>query len=487
MGILDELQAHQTLDLERDLALGNAERDRDSFKQQLTDERVSHAVTTSRLDQANAEITTKDAELALLRDRIAFCEDNHHPDEPAPDLPLRTPLSALALHSGYGVCQHVNFQTTIYKHQAEILERYGAMHIGEMRSLYAHTLSNFSTAVAAARQHGVKWHATVAAMDSTEAQVRGRIAHMAANTADVIKSIEGVNEPNGDGYDQAKAARTALIQWWIWDEVRKYPSLDHVVVYSCSMHDVNLDNADGAHWAMFANAVVTVGGVTKGRGRDFCHGGAVHGYQAGKPPGQDAKLKQRLSWCRDALGGKPVKVTEMGWTNTTGPKASRVGGAKVTSERASAAYDVQALFVYGWLGIPFLRYEFLDDPNGTKTQTEANFGLWEVVSVEGDPDLTWTPKPVVAPLTAALGWLEDPGAPYSPTQAGLEVVGDVDWQLVQKRDGSTRVYLWNPEPVWDPIAEVDLTPAPAEVKVTDAQGLRTFVVGAQPVPVDVRN
>lgn len=501
--LLDEVDADLARALEeRDTAQaeGRVLRTENEVQAQTLLEQTAKIIAlTEARDALQQRLLLASDRIAELEGAVEFCRANHG-QEQGPQLPLVKPLSALAVHSGYGVCQHVNFQATVYKHQAEVLERYGAMHIGEMRSLYNHKLSGFATAVAAARLAGVKWHATVATMDSTEAQVRDRIRHMAANTADLISAIEGVNEPNGDGFTLADAARAALIQWWIWDEVSRHPELAHVAVYSCSMHDVNLDNSDGRHWLLFADAEVrnSAGTVVLGRGRDFCHGGAVHGYQAGKPPGADAKLDERLTWCRDALRGgrnmrgELVKVTEMGWTNATAPKATRVGGAKVTSERASAAYDVQALFVYGRLGIPFLRYEFMDDPNGAKTQTEANFGLWEVETVEGDPDLTWTAKPVVEPLTAALGWLEDDGEPYAPTVVGVEVAVTagasrvVDWVAVQKRDGSTRLYLWTADPIWDPTAEVDLADQLVEVTVTDAQGQQLVHVGATPVPVDLR-
>lgn len=492
MGIWDALRAEAfRLDAlhERELA---------AAAEKLADEQLGHETTRGELEEARLRIIEQSGQLTLvteerdaLKQRVAFCEANHGGPDPGPELPLVRPLAAAAVHGGYGVCQHVNFQSTVYKHQAEVLERYGAMHIGQMRSIYVPNLSGFGVALAAARQHDVKWHALVAKMDATETQVRNRIRHIAANAADVVVAIEGVNEPNGDGFTAAQAVKAATIQWWIWDEVSRYPELAHVVVYSCSMHDVNLDNSDGRHWQMFANAtVLDETTAIIGRGRDFCHGGAVHGYQGGNPPGLDPKLDQRLAWCRDALAGGRnlrgdlVKVTEMGWTNAV--NKPREGGHKVTSERASAAYDVQALFVYAWLGVPFLRYEFLDDP-GNENVTESEFGFFEVTSIDGDPDSTWTPKAVVAPLTEALAWLEDPGEIYTPTEVGLLVEGDVHWCAVQKRDGSTRVYAWTPAPIWDPGAEVDLEEQLAEVTVTDAGGAHEpITVGARPVAIDVR-
>lgn len=392
-------------------------------------------------------------------------------------LPLVTPMSAKAVHEGYGVCQHVNFQTNnVHIHQAEIMERYGAMNVAQMRSLYVPNLDNFQQAVDGCRAHGVKWNATVAVLGkTTDDQIRSRIKHMAENNADIIGWVEGVNEPNeGTGW----AAEAVRVQKVIFEEVHKYPALAHVRVLSPSMHDVRLDNSNGQHWKDFVNA----------GGAPYVDMVAVHCYPAASTP--DTKRAERVQWVYDAFGpGTPIKFTEWGYTTTLGlPKSSRTGGHKVISADAAAVYDCQAVFDFASRGWELLRYEMMDDPDPSNLETEKNFGLWKVQTVTGNPDTTWVAKPSVQHLTSILGWLKDPGPDYTPIPVRLAVSSSsssLRYHVVQKRSGATRVYLYRYGAVWDPDAEAPITLAKISVTVTDSSGSRVVEVGPQPVAVDI--
>ena len=384
------------------------------------------------------------------------------------------PLAAQAVHEGYGVCQHVNFQTSVYQHQAAIMERYGQMAVAQMRSLYVPGLANFDDAVEGARRHGVRWNATVATVDTTQAEIEERIAHMAANTADLIGWVEGVNEPNkGSDWVGPCVER----QQWIQDAVRSHPELDHVVLLGPSMHDVRLANAGGAHWQELADAGIA-------DHMDVC---AVHSYPSASTP--DNRRDERVEWVYDAFGdGYPIKFSEWGYTNTLGPASDRTGGARPISPAASAVYDCQAVLDFANHGWEVVRYEFLDDPDEGSLDTESNYGLWEVGSTDGDPDLTWTPKPVVAPLTELLRSLRDPGETYSTTSVllGVDAPGDVRTCVTQKRDGTTTLWLWRHVEIWDPDSEVDLDPGTVTVTVEHAGSKRRVDVGPMPQAVPIR-
>jgi len=387
---------------------------------------------------------------------------------------LVRPLAAQVVHEGYGVCQHVNFESNVYQHQTAILNRYGEMAVAQMRSMYRPDLSNFGDAIAGARKHGVRWNATVATMESTQAEVERKIAHMAGENPDVIGWVEGVNEPNeGDGWVEP----CVEIQRWIHDAVRSRSELDHVVVLGPSMHDVRLENAGGDHWQQLADAAVA----------DVMEVCAVHSYPGASTPG--SKRDERVQWVHDAFGDDyPIKFSEWGYTNTLGqPVSARTGGAKTISVEASAAYDCQGVLDFANHGWQLLRYEFLDDPDPDNLTTESNFGLWTVESVDGDPDLTWNPKPVVEPLSAMLQALRDPGEPYETTSVPLDVdaPGDVQTCLTQKRDGSTTLWLWRDVAVWDPDAEQDLDPRTVAADVEHGGRVRTVEVGPMPVAVDL--
>ena len=319
----------------------------------------------------------------------------------AEPLPLVRPLSSQVVHEGYGVCQHVNFQTTVYKHQAEVMERFGRMSIGQMRSMYAPSLSNFKTAMAGARQYGVQWNAIVATSGTPQAEIEQKIAHMAANNPDLIRAVEGINEPNNEGAGWVGPCVTQ--QKWIYNAVRSHRQLDHVKVLGPALHDVRLEAVGGAHWQQLVDAGI----------RPFMDACAIHNYPAASTP--DSKRAERVQWVYDAFGaGYPIKFTEWGYTNTLGPKASRIGGAKTISAEASQFYDCQVVLDFANNGWEVMRYEFLDDPDPTNIVTESNYGLWEVGSIAGDPDTTWSAKPAVKPLSALLGSLKDPGTAYTP-------------------------------------------------------------------------
>ncbi len=389
-------------------------------------------------------------------------------------LPRVRPLSSQAVHEGFGVCQHVNFQNSVYKHQAAVMERYGRMRVAQMRSMYAPNLSNFDTAIAGARQHGVKWNALVATMATGRAEIEAKIAHMAKNNPRVIFAVEGINEPNeGTGWVRPCVER----QRWIHDAVRSHPELDHVKVLGPSMHDVRLGHVDGAHWKQLADAGI-------GQFMDTC---SVHSYPNASTP--DTKRAERVQWVYEAFGkGYPITFSEWGYTSTTGgTKATRTGGAKPISPASSAAYDCQAVLDFANHGWHVMRYEFLDDPDPNATNTESNYGLYEVSSIAGDPDQTWTPKPVVKPLSEMLGSLRDPGRPYDtvPRRLRVNAPDDVRTCLTQKRDGSTTLWLWRHAEVWDTRTERALNPGTVTAEVERPRRTRLVQVGPMPVAVQL--
>ena len=175
----------------------------------------------------------------------------------------------------------------------------------------------------------MRWHATVATMESTQGEIEQKIAHMADQNPDVIGWVEGVNEPNeGDGWVEP----CVEIQRWIHDAVRARSELDHVVVLGPSMHDVRLANAGGDHWQQLADAGLA-------DVMDVC---AVHNYPGASTPA--SKRDERVQWVYDSFGDDyPIKFSEWGYTNTLGqPVSARTGRAKTISAEASAAYDCQA-------------------------------------------------------------------------------------------------------------------------------------------------
>lgn len=411
-----------------------------------------------------------------------------------PNLPERTPVWSNLVWANYGVCQHTNFQTTVYKHQNALIDRLSDLGVSKFRSMYAHNLPKNTEAINRARARGMKWHATVMTIDSTESEIAARINHAANNAADLIVDFEGINEPNeGTGW----AAPTAQRQYWMSYYVRTHPTLrplwmsGQLRIGSPSMHDIRLDNSNGQHWVQFGEYLVTTksddpdfsGQV---RAKWFCDFVNAHGYQGGGAV--DRNRKRRVDYARAEFPTLPIVFSETGYQNAIGPNPT--ANHQPVPEDISAIYEPQIVFDFFNAGLGAIKYEALDDPDpGDQNIVEANFGLWEVQSVDGDPATTWTPKPVIAPLGAILNWLKDPGGPYVPVPVRLDIRDkhpDIRWTLVQKRDGSTRMYAFRYGTIYDTAEDVPIPLAPVNITLEDAQGVRTVSVGPEVKAITIR-
>src|SRR5207245_10922866 len=97
-------------------------------------------------------------------------------------------------------------------------------------------------------------------------------------------------------------------------------------------------------------------------------------------------------------------------------------------------------------------------PNAQRDNNEANFGLLR-------NDLS--EKPAFTALERLIALLRDPGPRFTPETLDYTVEGappSLRQLLLQKRDGSFYLALWNQVSVWDPNLGVDLHPA--EEKIT---------------------
>lgn len=219
------------------------------------------------------------------------------------------------------------------------------------------------------RRYGIKWLMTVTAEGRlTPKETLQRVHQIADDYADVVLGLEGINEPNTsrDGW----AERTVAIQRAIWEARNNHRALKGVKVLSPSLHDVNEDESDGAGYRALKR---------QGIG-ELCNVVGLHSYPRGRWIGYG--LSDRLKLVDIAYKGKPVWITEFGWTNYTGGD-----GQRPTSERRAATL--------AYRGIPRIadhkrvqkafRYELIDDPrHGGTDDPGANYGL-----VRKD----WTRKP----------------------------------------------------------------------------------------------
>jgi hypothetical protein len=278
------------------------------------------------------------------------------------DLRPATPTATRAqLAAAYGVCVHPNWASgPMYGQTERWMEQIADLGVKQMRGLVVPQQAECRRTAELCRRYGIKWLMTIAppTWRLGPAETTDRINQVAADYADVVLGFEGVNEPNNAGTSDW-AQRTVAIQRAIWDARNTHPELADVKVLSPSMHDVVEDQSSGAGYRALA---------ARGIG-DLCDVASLHSYPRGGEV--TTGLADRLQLMDLAFEGKPVWITETGWTTysggtghrpTTESDAAEFGGEGIS--RIAAHQRVQKAF----------RYELLDDRSSGR-DSEARFGL----------------------------------------------------------------------------------------------------------------
>lgn len=377
-------------------------------------------------------------------------------------LPLVRPFSSQQVQEAFGVCAHPNFGQSGYQYTQEWMEALASIGASYFRGLYAHELPATRTTATLARDHGIKWGMTVCPDLSYSGQeLVNRIKHIARNAADVCVYVEGVNEPNyveGGSPPADWPKRTVAKQKLIWQTVKGDPRLAHVKVIGPSLHSVL--STEAQYRALRDAGIV--------RYMDYA---GIHRYPGGRYP--DYLLDERLAWVDRYWGGKPVWITETGYTNAV----YRRQGHPPVPEDVSAVYAPSALLEAVDRGCKVSWYELLDDPDPwTKDDTESNFGMYATAVDDVPP---WRAKPVVAVMKAFLAQLKDPGGSYDPSLIRLRVTTDADdvrTTVLSKRDGTTTLHVRRATNCWDAAASQRIAVTPVPVVVETARATLTLAV-----------
>jgi hypothetical protein len=185
--------------------------------------------------------------------------------------------------------------------------------------------------------------------------------------------------------------------------------------------------------------------------------GNMHPYPGGSAPDRDSQLKQELGWARGNAGSKPIQATETGYHNGLKSDSSHRGA----SEGAAGVYMPRLFLDYFRRGIArTFGYELIDEhPDPSREDLEANFGLLR-------NDLS--EKPAFVALKRLIALLRDPGPRFRPDALDYSIEGapsTLRQVLLQKRDGSFYLALWNEVSVWDPVAAKPLRPEDHSVRL----------------------
>jgi hypothetical protein len=185
--------------------------------------------------------------------------------------------------------------------------------------------------------------------------------------------------------------------------------------------------------------------------------GNMHPYPGGSPPDRDSEMNQVLAWTTLNAGSKPIQATETGYHNGLNSASSH----PPTSERAAGIYMPRLYLDYFRRGIArTFTYELLDQhPDESRENNEANFGL-----LRND----FSEKPAFVALKRLIALLRDPGPGFKPDSLNYSVEGapsSLRQVLLQKRDGSFYLALWNEVSVWDPATRKPLRPNDGRVRL----------------------
>ena len=332
--------------------------------------------------------------------------------------------SAESFVESIGVNVHLGYDDSAYNHFARIraaLDRLGVRHIRDMVAPGRPEVYERLRVLAA---EGIKLDAIAGSpLGRYGSGTAGQEAAVIARRLGpgVVASIEGPNE-----FDDQSIPHWAPIlrryQRQLWDAVRSHPSLDSVPV--------------------LAPSLVTDEHGLLGNVDDWSDEGNVHTYPAGQEPDAEGFVGDQLAFAAANTGSRPVQATETGYTNALRGTV----GQLPTSERAAGIY------------MPRL---FLDDFRRGVTRTYA----YELIDPFRDPSLRhdwlhfgllrhdFAPKPAFSATRNLIALLEDPGGEFGTDSLSYSVDGgspSLRQLLLEKRDGSFWLALWDTSSVWNP-------------------------------------
>jgi hypothetical protein len=187
--------------------------------------------------------------------------------------------------------------------------------------------------------------------------------------------------------------------------------------------------------------------------------GNTHTYLSGDLPERESTWSGELAAAAKNSGSKPVQVTETGYHNAINSPTS---GHQPASEKAAAIY-MPRLFLENFRRGSTARsysYELLDQRNDpAKSDLEAAFGLLR-------NDLS--KKPAAVAIERLIGLLSDKGPSFTPSSLSYSVEGapsTAQQLLLQKRDGTLYLVLWNRVSVWNVSTRTDIDPPDVPITV----------------------
>ena len=263
-----------------------------------------------------------------------------------------------------------------------------------------------------------------------------------------VASLEGPNEYDIQG-DPHWPATLRAYQRDLYQQVKSDPSLAGIPVLGPTVvHPESREQlGDISRWLDYGN---------------------LHPYPGGLPPDRDSLVKQELAWAAQNAGSKPIQATETGYHNALKSGESH----KSATERAAGVY-IPRLYLDDFrrgIARTFV-YELVDErPDASRENSEASFGL-----LRND----FSEKPAFVAVKRLIALLGDPGPPFKPDQLAYSVQGapsSLRQVLLEKRNGSFYLVLWNAVSVWDPAAVKPIDPKDAAVRLVFTEPVQSVEI-----------
>jgi hypothetical protein len=198
--------------------------------------------------------------------------------------------------------------------------------------------------------------------------------------------------------------------------------------------------------------------------------GNLHPYPGGEEPDRDSHMQEQLRAGAVNAGSKPIQATETGYHNSVEAPADL--GHPPASEEAAGTYMPRLFLDYFRRGIVrTFAYELLDErADPERRDINASFGL-----LRND----YSEKPAFIALQRLIALLRDPGPRFAPGRLDYSLDGappGLRRVLLQKRDGSFYLALWEPVRIWDPVRTAPLDPGGQDVRLALGSAARLVEV-----------
>jgi len=338
------------------------------------------------------------------------------------------PGEANAFANAIGVDTHFDYSGSPYVTSFPEIRRdllaSGIRHIRDGNSLtdetYLQRLASFGMA-------GIN-HSLSFGLSTTGAQMDAALHQLSP----YVDFVEPLNEY--DSYASRApqwAAHIDAQQRLLYATVRADPSLANVVVLGPSL----------ANWGLshFLGPLDSIEDAAN------LHNSPCH-YNPGT--GGTVSLADVDAFVRTSTAKKPI------WTTETGFSDDPTGGCFLP-DTVIAKYDPRTVAVRWNAGEPRIYfYEFSDVPD------ELEFGHTGLVKADG------APKPQYTALKNMISLVSDPGPSFSPTPLAFSLTGgnsSVQHTLLQKRNGTYVLLLWQETLSWSPQTRAAISVRPTMV------------------------